>query len=122
MAEPTTTTFIGAGAAATLLGPVLGPYALIVFGAVAGSLLAMGRANTATRLEAAWFVLVGVLLATAITGAVAWALEHYLHIPSAIALMPVAAAIGAGRNALLGLIEAIFAALAAFLGRKGTGP
>lgn len=122
MAEPTTTTFIGVGAAASLLGPVLGPYALIVFGAIAGSLLAMGRANTATRLEAAWFVLVGVLLATAITGAVAWTLETYLHIPSAIALMPVAAAIGAGRNALLGLIEALFSALAAFLGRKGTGP
>ncbi len=121
MAEPTTTTFIGVGAASALLGPVLGPYALIVFGAVAGSLLAMGRANTATRLEAVWFVLVGVLLATAITGAVAWALETYLHIPSAIALMPVAAAIGAGRNALLTLIEAIFAALAAFLGRKGAG-
>lgn len=119
MAEPTTTTFIGVGAAAALLGPVLGPYALIVFGAVAGSLLAMGKVSTATWREGAWFVLVGVLLATAITGAVAWALEAYLHIPSSIALMPVSAAIGAGRNALLSLIESLFSTLAALVSRKG---
>lgn len=121
MTEPTVTTFIGAGAAAALLGPVLGPYALIVFGAVAGSLLAMGKVRTATWREGAWFVLVGVLLATAITGAVAWALETYLQIPAPIALMPVSAAIGAGRNALLGLIEGVFAALSALIGRKGAG-
>ena len=120
MAEPTTATFIGVGAATALLGPVLGPYALITFGAVAGSLLAMGRAGTSTKLEAVWFVLVGVLLATAITGSIAWALEKYLCIPSAIALMPVAAIIGAGRNALLSLIEALFAALVSFVGRQGS--
>ena len=128
MAEPTTATFIGAGAATALLGPVLGPYTMIVFGAVAGSMLAMGRASTdqydgsawyAKYLEAARFVLVGVLMATAITGFVAYLLEKYFEIPSSIALMPVAAAIGVGRNALLGLIDALFTRLAALIGTAG---
>ena len=112
MAEPSTTTFIVTGGVAAILGPILGPYTLIAFGAVAGSMLAMGRTPTATRSEAVKFVAVGVFIALAITGIFAWALEKYFSIPSNIALVPVAAIIGAGRNGLLSVIDSLLAAVA----------
>lgn len=121
MAEPSVLTFVGVGAVVAVLDPVLGHYALISFGAVAGSMLAMSRANTKTWLEGLWFLLVGVMLSIAITGFVVWALEHYLQVPGGIALMPVAAAIGAGRLALLKLIDAGFNFLGTLLARKGGG-
>lgn len=125
MAEPNTGAFVATGVILAVLGPVLGPALLITFGAVAGSLLAMSKAETLTRWEAVRFLLVGVFIALAITSAVAWALERYLGVPTNVALMPVAAIIGAARNALLQvmdkLVELAVAGLAA-LGRiRGGG-
>lgn len=121
MAEPTISTFIVTGAVAALLGPILGPVALITFAAVAGSLLAMGKASTATRWEGFKFILVGVLIALAITGSVAWALEHFLSIPSYVALMPVAAIIGAARNSILTLMDKAVESLSTLLTWKRSG-
>ena len=121
MAEPSVLTFVGVGAVVAVLDPVLGQAALITLGAVAGSMLAMSRANTKTWLEGLWFLLVGVMISIAITSAVVWALERYLQVPGGIALMPVAAAIGAGRVALLKLIDGVFNFLGDLLARKGGG-
>lgn len=52
MDEPNTGAFVATGVIIAALGPVLGPALLITFGAVAGSLLAMSKADTMTRLEA----------------------------------------------------------------------
>lgn len=119
MAEPTigTGAFVATGVIAAALGPVLGPAALICFGAVAGSLLAMSKANTPTFWHALWFVMVGVLIAIAIAGGAAWALDRYLGVPQHITLMPVAAVIGAVRNSILALMDAVVATIGEWLSR-----
>jgi hypothetical protein len=121
MTEPTVPTFIIAGAVATLLGPVLGPASLIAFGAVAGSLLAMGKSSIATRWEGFKFIFVGVFIALAITGFAAWTLERFFSIPSSVVLMPVAAVIGAARNALLTLMDKLLQWAGDMLPNKGAG-
>lgn len=121
MHEPTTMTFVAAGASAAVLGPIFGPYALIAFGAVVGSLLAMSRTPTATRWDGVKFVAIGVLVALTITGACVWVVEKYTSIPGNVALLPLAFVIGAARNSLLILIDKAFDALAALLNRKGAG-
>ena len=122
MAEPSVPSILITGAIATVLGPVLGPAALIIFGAVAGSLLAMGKASTETRGEAIKFVAVGVFIALAMTSLVAWLLERYFDIPANAALMPVAAVIAAARTALLTLMDKVvdgFTAVLAVVPRRG---
>lgn len=114
--EPTTSTFIVTGIVAAVLGPVLGPYALIMFAAVVGSLLAMSKTPQATRLAGLKFIAIGVLVALTITGAVIWAVERYTEIPGNVALMPVAFIIGAARLYLLTFIERCLDAFAAGLG------
>jgi len=121
VAEPSTSTFIITGVVAAVLGPVIGPAVLIIFGAVAGSLLAMSKAETMGKLEAARFVLVGVFIALAITGAAAWALERWAGVPSNVALMPVAAAIGAARNAVLALMDWVIGLPALLAKARGGG-
>lgn len=137
MADPNSLTILLAGAVATLLGrllgpvwgpavaAVLGPMLLIIFGAVAGSLLAMSKADTPTRGSAARFIFVGILVALAITGGVAWFLESYFKVPTYVALMPVAAVIAAARTALLqlmdGLVNLVGTLLSALAKAKGGG-
>ena len=120
MAEPNTTTFVITGAVAAALGPILGPVSLIAFGAIAGSLLAMSKATTNSKAEAFKFVLVGVLIALAITGSAAWALERFMDIPANVALMPVAAVIGAARTTILGLMETLVGLVGSLLSKRGS--
>lgn len=126
MQEPSLTAFAFAGFVATVLGPVLGPLALLLFAAVMGSMLAMGRVATMTRMEGLKFILVGVGISLVLTGFAVWLVEKYTAIPGNIALMPVAFMISASRNALLGLMDKALDAAATFLnafaGRKGNGP
>lgn len=105
MQEPTTSAFVVTGAVAWALGPVIGPFALLLFGAIAGSLLAMSKVPTMTRWEGVKFALVGVAIALAITGIAVWMVERYTPVPGNLALMPLAFAISAGRDFLLRLIE-----------------
>jgi hypothetical protein len=128
MPEPTSAgiTIVLSGVMITLLGPLLGPLALIVFAAIVGSALALSNAETMTKTEGCKFILVGVLLALAITSSAIWALERWLQIPSAVALMPVAVVIAAARNALLTLMDRVvnfLGDLLELLSRgKGGGP
>ena len=58
MAEPTSTTSIGLlGLFVTLVGPLLGPYAFILFGATLGAATAMTRNDNNTALHGALFFL-----------------------------------------------------------------
>jgi hypothetical protein len=106
---------VGPGTAA-LLGPIIGPATLLAFGATAGSMLSMSRMPTLGEgwrktLNGAWFVLVGVLFALAIGGSMAYALERWAQVPVSVALMPIGAIIGAGRVAVLTLIDRLLSGL-----------
>lgn len=105
---PTTLTFVVTGGAATVLWPFLGPYALIAFGAVVGSLLAMSRTPTPTRWDGVKFVGIGVFVAMAITGPCVWVIEKWTNFPGHVVLMPVAFFIAAMRGRLLPLMDRLF--------------
>lgn len=113
---------VATGVLSALLGPILGPYALIAFGAVVGSLLAMSRTPTVSRMDGLKFIAIGVLVALAITGAAVWAVEKYLGIPGNIALLPLSFVIGASRNSILGLMDKAFDALADILKSRKEKP
>lgn len=113
--QPTSWAFVVLGFVTTVLGPVIGPFALLLFGAVAGSLLALGPASSMTRMEGVRFVFVGVCLSLALTGFAVWLVEKYTTIPGNIALMPLAFAIAAGRDQLLVLIKRGANAMGTFL-------
>lgn len=135
MAEPTSYTFILTWVltailgpvlgppVADLLGPVLGPASMITFGAVAGSMLAMGKTKTETRWSGFFFILEGVLLALAIAGVGAWVLQQYFKVPVSMALMPLGAVIGYARNAIGDLMDKmpqrLVDAVAIVINRKG---
>lgn len=115
MAEPNTAAFVATGAAAALLGPVLGPFALLLFAAVAGSMLAMGKAGGMTRRDGLVFILIGVAVSLSLTGAAIWMVERYTSVPGNVALMPLSFAFAAGREHLLKLIARLFAAVGRFV-------
>ena len=90
MPEPTSTT-LGATASLTgglivLLGPVLGPWVTVLLAAFSGALWTMGRAETESRLTAAWLLGRVMLTAMVLTGGIAavlaqfmvWSLDHVL--------------------------------------------
>jgi hypothetical protein len=105
MSEPTTSAFVATGAIAVILGPVFGPFALLLFAAAAGAMLAMSKAPSMTRMEGFRFIVVGVAIALTLTGFAVWLVERYTPIPGNLALMPLAFALSAGRDTLLKLIE-----------------
>lgn len=126
MHEPGTSSgFVLVSAAVALLGPILGPFALLLFGAVAGSFLAMSKAGTMTRWQGVLYVLVGVALSLALSGVCIWLLEKHTSIPGHLALVPVAFVIAAGRDHLWELLRRIWGAVGdfieGFLRRKGGG-
>lgn len=72
MAEPTSTAAGGISLAAlsvAMLGPLAGPYALIVFAALAGALWPLSSAEPMTRKAGAWLLLRCTLTSVALTGA-----------------------------------------------------
>ena len=120
MHDPHYSIFAGAGIIGALLGPVLGPLVMLLFAAVMGGLLAMGRTSTHTRWEGVRFLAVGVGISLVLTGLAVWLVERYTTVPGNIALMPVAFIIAASRNSLLGFIERALESLASFIPRKGS--
>jgi hypothetical protein len=119
MHEPNIPVFVVAGVISSMLGPVLGPFVMLLFAAVMGGLLAMSRNATTTRWEGVKFLAFGVGISLVLTGIAVWALERYTAIPGNIALMPVAFFIAASRNSLLVLIEKSIDSAASYLPRKG---
>lgn len=118
MAEPTSTS-AGISLAAVfvaLLGPMAGPYVLIVFAALAGALWPLSASETTTRKAGAWLVLRCTLTAVALTSVLAALLQTHWSIPATEALAPVAFFIGALGNGWRPVFDAIGAALAAVAG------
>ncbi|MCY1167118.1 hypothetical protein D9M73_70750 [compost metagenome] len=115
MHEPPFQVFAWTGVVAAALGPVLGPFALLLFAAVMGGLLSMSTSTTTTRWEGFKFLAVGVGISFVLTGAAVWAVERYTNVPGNIAFMPVAFFIAAGRSKLMGLIDLAIGAVGALL-------
>jgi len=107
--------YVVVGFATTFLGPVLGPFALLLFGAVVGSLLPMSKAAIRTRWEGVRFILVSVAIALSLTGLAVWVLERHFGIPGNLALLPMSFVIAAGRDQLLVVIERLATGLGDFL-------
>ena len=122
MPEPTSTSGISLAAVSiALLGPMAGPYALIVFAALAGALWPLSAADTMTRSAGFWLMLRCTLTAGALTSALSLLLQSQWQIPANEALAPVAFAIGALGNGWRPVFEAVGSALQAVLSRAG-GP
>lgn len=122
MPEPTSTSGISLAALAiALLGPMAGPYALIVFAALAGALWPLSAAHTMTRSAGAWLLLRCTLTAVALTSALSLVLQSQWQIPAGESLAPVAFVIGALGNGWRPVFEAVGAALHAILTRVGGG-
>ncbi|CAN7411550.1 hypothetical protein LJR074_002606 [Acidovorax sp. LjRoot74] len=122
MPEPTSTSGISLAAVSiALLGPMAGPYALIVFAALAGALWPLSAADTMTRAAGAWLLLRCTLTAVVLTSALSLVLQNQWQIPANEALAPVAFAIGALGNGWRPVFEAVGSALQAVLSRAG-GP
>lgn len=116
--------YVVTGVIATLLGPVLGPLALLVFAAFTGGLLAMSSTTTTTRWDGVKFLFIAVAISLILTGLAVYLVEKYTAIPGNIAMMPVAFVIAASRNYIMAFIDmgikAAGGALAGlFAGRKG---
>ncbi len=122
MPEPTSTSGISLAAVSiALLGPMAGPYALIVFAALAGALWPLSAADTMTRSAGFWLMLRCTLTAVALTSALSLLLQSRWQIPANETLAPVAFAIGALGNGWRPVFEAIGSALQAVLSKAG-GP
>lgn len=120
MAEPTTT----GGISLTVifiatLGPLLGPYALIAFAALAGALWPLSAQTTATRAEGAWLLLRCTLTAIILTVFLSTLLYRLWGVPVNEALAPVSLLIGALGNGWRPVFDSIGAALGAAVGKIG---
>lgn len=99
MAEPSTTaTFSITALAIAILGPMAGPYALIVFAALAGALWPLSTMGTVSRSQGASFLLRVVATAVVLTGGLAAWLEAVYQVSAANSLALAAFGIGAIGN------------------------
>lgn len=122
MAEPTAT---AGGVSLTVLfiavlGPMAGPYALIVAAAIAGALWPLSAAET-TRRAALWLLFRCALTAVVLTVFLASVLDRLIGFPVSDSLAPVALAIGALGNGWQPVFSALGDALRGFIRRKGEG-
>ena len=120
MADPTAASGISLTViAVALLGPLAGPYALIVFSALAGALWPLSASATQTRIDGAWLLLRCTLTAILLTVFIAQGLDKFWEIPATEALAPVALIIGAMGNGWRPVFAAIGAAISAVIGKAG---
>lgn len=96
MAEPTTTaaSFGLAALSVAVLGPTFGPYAVIVWAALAGAMWPLSKRETPTKWNGALFVLRIVATATVVTIPLAIFAESKLGVPVHHAIGLVALGIG----------------------------
>lgn len=120
MPEPTSTSGLSLAAVSiALLGPMAGPYVLIVFAAMAGALWPLSATDTISRSAGGWLLLRCTLTAVVLTSALSQVLQSRWQIPVNEAWAPVAFAIGALGNGWRPVFDAISAALQAIAGRLG---
>lgn len=87
MAEPQTSV---AAVAVALLSPLAGPFAVVVFAALAGATWPLAATNTTTRWQGAFLLIRLVLTSVALTGFIAFLVERQLGYPANKVLAPVA--------------------------------
>lgn len=76
MAEPTSATTLSlVGLGVALFGAAAGPYAAIIFAALAGGLYSTSRYETSSKASAAWTLLRIVVVAVVLSGAAVWGIE-----------------------------------------------
>jgi len=103
------------------LGPLAGPYALIVFAALAGALWPLSSAETPTRRAGAWLLLRCTLTAVVMTVFLARLAEASWGIPVHESLAPVALLIGAMGNGWRAVFANLGKTLQAVAGRSMEG-
>ena len=122
MTEPTIPVSVGiVGLGITTLGPLAGPYAVILVSALAGAMWALAAAPTATRSAGAMLVLRLVLTAVMLTSGVAWVLEAQYDWPGHQLLAPVAFVIGMVGDRWRSLLDKLLAFGERWLSRRAGG-
>lgn len=81
-----------------LLGPMAGPYVLIVFAAVAGAMWPLSAASTETRWQGFWLLLRCTATALVLTSVIAGLIDRMWGLPVSEGLAPVALVVGAMGN------------------------
>lgn len=123
MPEPTSSAGISIAALSiALLGPLAGPYALILFAALAGSLWPLSAASTETRFEGAWLVLRCTLTGFILTGGAASWLQASYNIEVNATIAPVAFFFGALGNGWRAVLETLSGVVSSLLGRISSNP
>jgi hypothetical protein len=126
MAEPSTSTLSITALAIALLGPMAGPYALIVFAALAGALWPLSTMQTVTRAQGAAFLLRVVMASVMLTGAAAYYIESTYNVPATQSLAVLSFLIGAMGNGwkpvLAGLRNALVSLVNRLGDKQGGGP
>lgn len=124
MPEPMTT---AGGTSLTVLfvaalGPMAGPYAVIVFAALAGSLWSLSAARTSGGTEGVWLLLRCTGTSVVLTSLGATLMERALGIPSIELLAPVALFIAAMGDGWRPVFAGVGAAVSAAVGKGGKAP
>lgn len=99
------------------MGPLAGPYVVIVFAALVGSLWPLSAATTDTRREGGWLVVRVTTLAVFLTAAISKFLASQYGIAPADSMGPVALLIGIMGNGW----RSIFAAISQGIASRAAG-
>jgi hypothetical protein len=119
MAEPSTSSISITALAIAVLGPMMGPYALIVFAALAGALWPLSTMPTVTRMQGAAFLVRVVALAVVLTGTAAYWIETKYKVPAVESVALVAFCIGAMGNGWRPVLQGLRGALVNLVSRLG---
>jgi hypothetical protein len=119
MAEPSASSLSITALAIAVMGPAAGPYALIVFAALAGALWPLSTMPTATRAQGAAFLLRVVSGAVVVTASVAYGIERLYSVPVVESLALVAFGIGAMGNGWRPVLQGLRGALVNLVSRLG---
>ena len=119
MAEPSTSTLSITDLAIAVLGPMFGPYALIVFAALAGALWPLSTMQTVTRAQGAAFLVRVVAGAVVLTGSAAYWIESTYKVPAVESVSLVAFLIGAVGNGWRPVLQSLRGAMVNLVNRLG---
>ena len=119
MAEPSTSSISITALAIAVLGPMAGPYALIVFAALAGALWPLSTMPTVTRAQGAAFLVRVVAGAVVLTSTAAYLIERTYNVPAVESVALVAFGIGAVGNGWRPVLGGLRGALVNLVSRFG---